>query len=194
MIHNVHTIPHVQNPVKFMHQVFFFPPIQTLLCAANLGFLDGFPFLAADLIHKHLPKSPAMANRHKHKPPRKPQHSPHATPPCKFGHDALEPIKHDHQPLLPPDRIKRIQQIIGTILYYARAVDITTLVTLSSITAKQTKATESTKTRVVQLLDYLYTHKDATIQYVASDMVLNVHSDASYFSEPKAHSHLGGFS
>jgi hypothetical protein len=61
VIHNVHTIPHLQNRVKFMHQVFFCPPIQTLLHAANLGFLDGFPFLTADLIHKHLPKSPATA-------------------------------------------------------------------------------------------------------------------------------------
>jgi hypothetical protein len=61
VIHNVHTIPHLQNRVKFMHQVFFCPPIQTLLRAANLGFLDGFPFLTADLIHKHLPKSPATA-------------------------------------------------------------------------------------------------------------------------------------
>ena len=45
---------------------------------------------------------------------------------------------------------------------------------------------------MTQLLDYLYTHKDATIRYVASDMVLNVHSDASYLSEPKARSRLGG--
>jgi hypothetical protein len=126
-----------------------------------------------------------------HKPPLKPQHSPHATPPCKFGHDAQEPVKHDHQPILPPDQIKRIQQIIGTILYHARAVDITTLVALSSIAAKQIIATESTKTKIVQLLDYLYTHKDTTTRYVASNIVLNVHSDESYLSEPKACSHLG---
>jgi hypothetical protein len=47
-----------------MHQVFFCPPLQTLLCAATLGFLDGFPFLTTDLIHKHLPKSPATAKGH----------------------------------------------------------------------------------------------------------------------------------
>ncbi len=44
-----------------MHQVLFSPPHQTLLRAVNLGFLDGFPFLTADLIHKHLAKSPATA-------------------------------------------------------------------------------------------------------------------------------------
>jgi hypothetical protein len=61
LAHNVHTIPHLQNRVKFMHQVFFCPPLQTLLRAANLGFLEGFPFLTPDLIHKHLPNSPATA-------------------------------------------------------------------------------------------------------------------------------------
>jgi hypothetical protein len=58
---NVHTIPYLQNRVKYMHQVFFCPPMQTLLRAANLGFLEGFPFLTPDLIHRHLTKSPATA-------------------------------------------------------------------------------------------------------------------------------------
>ena len=58
---NVHTITHIQNRVKYMHQAFFCPPIQTLLRAANLGFLDTCPFLDADTISKHLSKSPATA-------------------------------------------------------------------------------------------------------------------------------------
>ena len=56
-------------------------------------------------------------------------------------------------------------------LCIARAVDLTTLVALSSITSEQTKSTSDTEKRITQLLDYLHTHKDATIQYVASDMV-----------------------
>eukprot|EP00957_Ditylum_brightwellii_P206998 15350999-Ditylum_brightwellii.AAC.2 len=36
------------------------------------------------------------------------------------------------------------------------------------------------------------THPDALIQYFASDMILNIHTDASYFSEPNAHSKAGG--
>jgi hypothetical protein len=40
-----------------------------------------------------------------------------------------------------------------------------------------------------KLLDYLATHPNATIQFQATDMVLNVHFDASYLSETKAHSH-----
>jgi hypothetical protein len=63
--------------------------------------------------------------------------------------------------------------------YYARAVDLTTLVALSSIAAEQAKFFLLTEEQVTQLLDYLHTHKDATILYVASAMILNVHSDAS---------------
>ena len=83
--------------------------------------------------------------RFEHEPPSKPQHSPHAAPPRLFGLDAQKPVEHDTLPVLPPDRIKRIQQIIGTIMYYARAVDLTTLIALSSIAAEQTSATTDTE-------------------------------------------------
>ncbi len=76
--------------------------------------------------------------RFNHEPPSKPQHSPHAAPLRLFGLDAQKPVEHDNLPVLLPDRIKRIQQIIGTIMYYARAVDLTTLVALSSIASEQT--------------------------------------------------------
>jgi acyl transferase domain-containing protein len=41
-------------------------------------------------------------------------------------------------------------------------------------------------------LYYLETHPDATIRYHASDMILHIHSDASYLSVSNAHSRLGG--
>ena len=45
---------------------------------------------------------------------------------------------------------------------------------------------------IKQLLDYVATHPNAGIRYVTSDMILNLHSDASYFSEPKAKSRAVG--
>jgi hypothetical protein len=42
------------------------------------------------------------------------------------------------------------------------------------------------------MLDYLATHPDATIRYHASDMVLHIHSNASYLSVSNARSRLGG--
>jgi hypothetical protein len=43
-----------------------------------------------------------------------------------------------------------------------------------------------------QLLDYLATNPDATIQFRASDMIMNVHLDALYLSEANARSHACG--
>jgi hypothetical protein len=63
---------------------------------------------------------------------------------------------------------------------------------LNDIATEQTKATEKTKATTNQLLDYLATHPDATIRYHASDMILHIHSDASYLSVSNARSRLGG--
>ena len=46
--------------------------------------------------------------------------------------------------------------------------------------------------RVDQFLDYMHDHPVAKIRYYASDMVLNVHFDASYLTAPKAQSRAGG--
>jgi hypothetical protein len=43
-----------------------------------------------------------------------------------------------------------------------------------------------------QLLDYLATQEDAVLTYNDSDMILAVHSNASYLSKPKAWSWAGG--
>jgi hypothetical protein len=77
-------------------------------------------------------------------------------------------------------------------LYYARAVDPNVLIPLNDITTEQTKATEKTQAATNQLLDYLDTHPEATTRYHASDMVLNIHSDALYLSVSHARSRLGG--
>jgi hypothetical protein len=61
---------------------------------------------------------------------------------------------------------------------------------LNDIATEQTKATEKTQAAKNQVLDYLATHPDATIRYHASDMVLNIHSDASYLSVSNAWSRL----
>jgi hypothetical protein len=42
-------------------------------------------------------------------------------------------------------------------------------------------------------LDYRSTHPESTIRYFDSDMQLKIYSDASYLSEPKAKSRIGGY-
>jgi hypothetical protein len=77
-------------------------------------------------------------------------------------------------------------------LYYARAVDPNVLMPLNDIATEQTKATEKSQAATNKMLDYLETHPDATIIYHASDMILHIHSDASYLSVSNARSRLGG--
>ena len=67
------------------------------------------------------------------------------------------------------------------------------LVTLGDIASAQSKSTEHTLAACTRLLNYAATHPDAVIRYVASDMILHVHSDASYLSAPKSRSRMAGF-
>ena len=46
--------------------------------------------------------------------------------------------------------------------------------------------------KTLKFLDYVATHPDAVLTFEKSDMILNVHSDASYLTEPKARSRAGG--
>ena len=66
------------------------------------------------------------------------------------------------------------------------------LVALGTLAAAQTSATTTTLRAAHQLLDYTATHPNATVHYKASDMILHVHSDASYLFEAKARSRAGG--
>ena len=46
--------------------------------------------------------------------------------------------------------------------------------------------------KIKQFLDYASTQEEAVLTYHASDMILAIHSDASYLSEAKARSRAGG--
>jgi hypothetical protein len=81
-----------------------------------------------------------------------------------------------------------VQRIVGSILYYACAVDMTILMALSTIASEQTVAMEQTLDKCTQLLDYLASNSNETVQYYAFNMMMNIRSDASYLSEAKARS------
>eukprot|EP00804_Cyclotella_cryptica_P028165 CCRYP_011030-RA/>CCRYP_011030-RA protein AED:0.16 eAED:0.16 QI:0/0/0/1/0.25/0/5/0/1115 len=89
-------------------------------------------------------------------------------------------------------QIKHIQQIVGSFLYYSRATDPTISHALSELATQQSHATENTLKRCNRFLDYIATNPAARIRYYASDMVLNVHSDASYLSVKAAKSRVAG--
>ena len=59
---------------------------------------------------------------------------------------------------------------------------MTILTALSNFAAEQSKPMEKTLKRLEQLLDYMHTNPSAGIRFQALDMILNVHSNASYLS------------
>ncbi len=133
-----------------------------------------------------------VRQRFKHEMPKGPQHSPYWAAPRIYRKSAQHTIP-DNESLILDDKCKQsVQQVIGSILYYGRAIDETTLTALRSIASEQSRAMEMREVKCMQPLDYLATHLDTTIRSRASAMVLNIHSNASYFSESRAHSHLAG--
>jgi hypothetical protein len=61
------------------------------------------------------------------------------------------------------------------------------------LASEHSNATEVTTDKVIKLLNYCNTHPETKIRYHASDMILQIHIDASYLSENEAKSRAGGF-
>lgn len=134
----------------------------------------------------------AALHRFQHPEPDRPQHSPHQwLAPNYSATIQLTPLN-DTTPPLNPAGLTHLQQVIGIFLFYGRIVDSTMLVALGTLASSQTNGTEATAQALSHLLNYTTTHPDAVIRHHASDVILYIHSDASYLSEPKAKSHVGG--
>jgi hypothetical protein len=86
-----------------------------------------------------------------------------------------------------------VQAIVGSLLYYARAIDNSILPALNTIAASQAKPTKKTRDLCNHLLDFVACHQQVTLRYKASDMILNIDSDAAYLVEPYARSRIAGY-
>jgi hypothetical protein len=114
-----------------------------------------------------------------HDTPNHPQHTPSRYVMPIYGAKNQYATQDETPPLMAKQCIN-IQKVTGSVFYYAIAVDPTVLVPLNDVAAEQTKATGKTQAATNQLLDYLAPHPDTTIRYHASDMILHIHSNASY--------------
>jgi hypothetical protein len=95
---------------------------------------------------------------------------------------------------LSPKDANRLQQRGCTLLYYDRAVDPTLIMPVNVLASEQTRATADTAVKIIKLLNYCTTHPEATLQYHASDMILNIHTNSSYLSERETKSRAGAAS
>jgi hypothetical protein len=147
-------------------------------------------------VHLYMPHYVKKALlRFGHKLPTKPQHSPHKWNAPQYGAKTqfTTPTDPNFAQLTPKEKTY-VQEVVGTFLFYARAIDSTMLPTVGTIATNLTISPFTTlKQKIDHFLDYAATHPNAYIKYVASQMHLWAHSDASYLCESKARSRAGGF-
>ena len=137
----------------------------------------------------------ALLGRLQHVPKIYPQYSPHHYQPIVYGvkgtpQFATQPAT---SPELSQADTQRLQSAVGSLLYYARALDCTMLPTLNQIGSEQARPTQDTQAKLSCLLDYAATYPEAVVRFYGSNMLLMVDSDAAYLVLPKARSRLAGY-
>ncbi len=129
--------------------------------------------------------------RFHHVNPTKPQHQPYPHVKIIYGAKAQYKAPTKESPKLDKAGTKFIQEVTGVFLFLARAIN-GRLLALSALASEQANPTEETMRKCKLFLENMATEKEMILTYHASNMVLAVHSDASYLSESRSQSRVGG--
>ncbi len=130
----------------------------------------------------------------KHPHPTKPLLSPYKCLPITYGAKLNITPEPDALELLDASCKHCIQEIVGLLLYYAQAVNNKLLIALSTIAARQAKATVASEQVVNLLLDYVGNYPNDGIVYRANNMMLFAYADAGFLNKTnscsRADSHI----
>jgi hypothetical protein len=135
----------------------------------------------------------AALHKYQHPAPARPEHAPHTWNPPIYGAKTQFVNETTPSPTILDKDVNKLQQLRGTLLYYARSVDPTLIMPINVLASEQSNTTEVTADKAIKLLNYCNTHPETKTRYHASDMILHIHSDASYLSYNEAKSRAGGF-
>jgi hypothetical protein len=135
----------------------------------------------------------AALRKYQHPAPARPEHAPHTWNPTICGAKKQIVTETITSPTLSNKDINKLQQLTGTLLYYASAVDPTLIIPINVLASEQSTSTNVTADKLIKLLDYCNTHPESKIRYHSSNMILHIHSDGSYLSEDEEKSRAGGF-
>ena len=105
-----------------------------------------------------------------HPTPSKLQYAPFKSEPLYYGKNKVLPNEVLQSPTLDKKETQKVQQKVGTFLYYGRSVDPTILVALNEIGRQQSKPTMKTLKQLAHLMDYLYTYPNATLRFYSGTM------------------------
>ena len=92
-----------------------------------------------------------------HKSPNKYQISPHKHREIHYGAKVQVAPEEVDSPSLDAKGTKRVQDILGALIFYGWAVENKVLLALNTIFTQQAEATETTNEAIDHLLDYLST-------------------------------------
>ena len=117
--------------------------------------------------------------KYDHPDPRNPQHSLYKHAPIIYGAKFQYSAKDDNSSPLDTDGVLCVQSIVGTLMFYGRAVDNKILVSLIEIGQHQAASTQATNGAILHLLDYVSPYPRNGITFQAREMILSAHSDAA---------------
>lgn len=101
-------------------------------------------------------------------------------------------VTSDISPKIDDARKKIMQQAIGGLLYYSRAVALDYTLGVNKMSSRQSDPTEQDWKDFLHLMSFAATWPDCKIRYFPSDMILIIDADVSYLSETLARSRGGG--
>jgi hypothetical protein len=102
----------------------------------------------------------AALHKYQYPAPAHPEHAPHTCNPTIYGAKTQFVTEETSSPALSDKEINKLQQLTGTLLSYARAVDPTSIMPINFLASEQSKATHVTADKVIKLLNYCNTHPE----------------------------------
>jgi hypothetical protein len=118
----------------------------------------------------------AALHRYQQAAPTRQEHAPHTSNTPVYGAKIQYVEDENNSPALSAKDVKKLQQLTGTLLYYARAVDPHFIMPINVLASEQSRATSDTADKVIKLLNYCNTHPETKIRYHASDMILYIYT------------------
>jgi hypothetical protein len=120
------------------------------------------------------------------------QPTPAKYEPVIYCSDGQKVKRTDSSPTLTATEKLRLQEIVGAILFYARAVNCTMLTAVNHVASEQQAVpTKRVLQAAERLLEYAAQYPNHQLVYHACDMVLHIQSDASFLSRSSLSSRRG---
>ena len=127
-----------------------------------------------------------------HHKPKRPQCAPHRWSVPSYGKRIQMAPDLDKSDLIDKNLTKRIQSIVGTMLYYSWSLGPTRLQAINEVLRVQSRPTLVTVEEARMILDYTTMYPNAILCYKDSDMVLHADSDTAYLTMTDARSCYAG--